>query len=288
MTTTIDIHPHVISTDTARHPLAPLGGVQSTWSRDRPVPFEKLVAEMDRAGIDKAAIVQASTAYGHDNSYVAEAIAAHPARFTGVFSVDVLAPDAVEKMRHWLERGFGGMRLFTTGSTMPGQAGWFDDPRTYPAWGFAGEAGIPVCMQMTPQGFGALRGLMQKFPKVRIILDHCARPHLIDGPPYHGDAGLFRFADNANVFFKVTPLNFAPPDWGKATPESFLGKLIAVFGAARLAFGSNFPATEGSLAELLGKARGAFAFAGEPDRAMIFGGTAQRLYPRLADAARTA
>jgi L-fuconolactonase len=115
----IDIHPHVIATDTTKYPLAPLGGTQSTWSRERPTPYEKLIEEMDAAGVDKAAIVQASTAYGHDNSYVAEAIAAHPRRFTGVFSVDVLAPDATEKMRFWMDRGFSGMRLFTTGSTMP-------------------------------------------------------------------------------------------------------------------------------------------------------------------------
>ena len=61
-----------------RYPLNPLGGNQSTWSRDRPTPFEKLVEAMDQAGVAKAAIVQASTAYGHDNSYVADAIAAHP------------------------------------------------------------------------------------------------------------------------------------------------------------------------------------------------------------------
>lgn len=277
-----DIHPHVISTDLARHPLTPLGGVQSTWSRDRPVPFQKLISEMDRAGIDKSAIVQASTAYGHDSSYVAEAIAAYPGRFTGVFSVDVLADDAVEKMRHWRSRGFGGMRLFTTGSTMPGQATWFDDPRSFPAWTFAGEAGIPVCMQMTSDGFAALRALMHKFPNVRIILDHCARPHLIDGPPFAADAGLFGFADNPNVFLKVTPLNFAPPSWGKATPEGFLGKLLAAFGAARLAFGSNFPATEGTLTEILAKARDAFSFAGDEERSWIFGRTAERLYPMLA------
>jgi predicted TIM-barrel fold metal-dependent hydrolase len=282
MSATIDIHPHVISTDHARHPLAPLGGVQSTWSRERPTPFEKLIVEMDSAGIDKAAIVQASTAYGHDNSYVAKAIAAFPRRFTGVFSVDVLATDAVARMRHWLDRGFGGMRLFTTGSTMPGQATWFDDPRTFPAWEFAGEAGVPVCMQMTSEGFGALRALMRQFPKVRIILDHCARPHLVDGPPHAADAGLFSFADSPNVFLKVTPLNFAPPDWGKATPQSFLGKLVATFGADRLAFGSNFPATAGSLQEILAKARETFGFAAARDQAFIFGGTAERLYPMLA------
>jgi L-fuconolactonase len=281
-----DIHPHVISTDPGRHPLAPLGGVQSAWSRERPVSFEKLISEMDRACIDKAAIVQASTAYGHDNSYVAAAIAAHPRRFTGVFSVDVLAADAVDKMRHWLSRGFGGMRLFTTGSTMPGQATWFDDPHTFPAWRFAGEAGIPVCMQMTSDGFAALRALMDRFPDVRIILDHCARPHLIDGPPFAADAGLFGFADSSNIFLKVTPLNFAPANWGKATPQTFLGKLLAAFGAARLAFGSNFPATEGTLKEILAKARDAFSFASDEDQGWIFGGTAQRLYPMLAASGR--
>ena len=99
MSLIVDIHPHVIATDTARFPLAPLGGTQSTWSRDRPTSYQQMIAEMDAAGVAKSAIVQASTAYGHDNSYVAEAIAAYPARFTGVFSVDVLAPDAVDKMR---------------------------------------------------------------------------------------------------------------------------------------------------------------------------------------------
>ena len=120
MASIIDIHPHVISTDTARYPLQPLGGNQSTWSRDRPTSYDTMIKEMDNAGVAKSAIVQASTAYGHDNSYVAEAIAAHPKRFTGVFSVDMLAADNVEKMKHWLARGFAGMRLFT--STMPGQA----------------------------------------------------------------------------------------------------------------------------------------------------------------------
>ena len=130
----IDIHPHVIATDNVRYPLQPLGGNQSTWSRDRPTPYEKMIEEMDKAGVAKSALVHASTAYGYDNSYVAEAIAAHPRRFTGVFSIDMLAADNVEKMKHWLSRGFSGMRLFTTGSTMPGQGTWFDDPRTMPAW----------------------------------------------------------------------------------------------------------------------------------------------------------
>src|SRR5579862_2256575 len=131
---TIDIHPHIISDDMERYPLAPIGGHQSDWSRTRPVTCEQMIAAMDAAGIDKAALVQASTCYGHDNSYVADAVAANPRRFTSVFSVDVLAPDALDQMRYWCGRGLTGLRLFTIGSTMSTQADWIDDPRAFPAW----------------------------------------------------------------------------------------------------------------------------------------------------------
>src|SRR5215475_15108360 len=105
MPTVIDIHPHIIADDTRRYPLAPLGGHQSDWSRTRPVTTEQMIAAMDKAGVAKAAIVQASTCYGHDNSYVADAVAAKPERFTGVFSVDVLASDAPERMASWRKKG---------------------------------------------------------------------------------------------------------------------------------------------------------------------------------------
>ena len=279
----IDIHPHVIATDNVRYPLQPLGGNQSTWSRDRPTPYDKMVEAMDQAGVAKSAIVQASTAYGHDNSYVAEAIAAHPRRFTGVFSIDMLAADNVEKMKHWLARGFSGMRLFTTGSTMPGQATWFDDPRTFPAWQHASDTGTPVCMQMTPQGFPQLRGLLERFPKVKIILDHLARPQLVDGPPFTADREFLALSRYPNVFLKLTPLNVSPANWGKATPETFFGALIKAYGANRIAWGSNFPATEGTLKEILGKAQQALSSVGAADREWIFGKTALTLYPSLKD-----
>src|SRR6266481_7418439 len=111
----IDIHPHVISTDTTRYPRTPLGGHQSDWSRERPVSVEEMIAAMDRAGVFKSALVQASTCYGHDNSYVADAVAAHPKRFTGVFSVVVRAADASERIGYWMSRGLAGLRVFIAG-----------------------------------------------------------------------------------------------------------------------------------------------------------------------------
>ena len=282
MATTIDIHPHIIASDTKRYPLAPLGGHQSDWSRTRPVSTEQMIAAMDKAGVAKSAIVQASTCYGHDNSYVADAVAAHPDRFTGVFSVDVLAPDAPERMRHWLGRGLTGMRLFTIGSTMPDQASWLDDPKTYPAWEAAGELGLSICLQMSAKAFPQMIKMTERFPKVRIILDHMARPVLQDGPPYAAAASLFELARYPSVYLKLTPRSFIESRNGKATPETFFAKLVAAFGAQRLAWGSNYPSSEGSLPELLALAKSSLASLPQADQDWIFAKTAQTLYPALA------
>jgi len=281
--TVIDIHPHVIADDDTRYPRAPLGGHQSDWSRTRPVTTAAMVAAMDKAGVTKSALVQASTCYGYDNSYVADAVAAHPERFTGVFAVDVLAADATERMRYWRGRGLAGLRLFTFGSTMQTQASWLDDPRVFPAWRTAAELQLPICMQMSPAGLPQLVAMVKRFPNVKIVLDHLARPELADGPPYAAAATLFALAQYPSVYLKVTPRLFTDSRAGTATPESFFAKLIGAFGAPRIAWGSNFPASEGTLAELLELARSSLAFLPQGDRDWIFFRTAQQLYPALKD-----
>jgi L-fuconolactonase len=278
----IDIHPHIVSPDTKLYPLAPLGGTQSTWSSERPTTYEMLLSEMAAAGVDKAAIVHSSTAYGYDNSYVADAVAAVPSRFTGVYSIDVLAPDAVRTFDYWLKRGCSGMRLFTTGSTLPDQATWFADPKTYPFWEHAAAKSIPVCMQMKAEGIPLLRQIMDRFPNVTIILDHLARTPFADGAPYRAAADFFDLARYKQLYLKVTPINVSPKSWGKGAPETFFGKVIDTYGASRIAWGSNFPNSVGTLLEILSAARKAFSFASVSDQDWIFGKTARTLYPVLA------
>ena len=280
--TVMDIHPHIIANDAKRYPLAPLGGHQSDWSRTRPVTTEQMIAAMDQAGVAKSALVQASTCYGHDNSYVADAVAAHPNRFTGVFSVDVLAPDAPERMKYWVGRGLTGMRLFTIGSTMPDQASWLDDPKSYPAWECAAALNLSICLQMSPAAFPQMIRMVERFPTVRIILDHLARPVLQDGPPYAAAKSLFALAKYPTIYLKLTPRSCIESRNGKATPETFFPKLVSTFGASRIAWGSNYPSSEGSLPELLALAKNTLSCLSQEDQSWIFAKTAQSLYPALA------
>jgi predicted TIM-barrel fold metal-dependent hydrolase len=119
---------------------------------------------MDAAGIAKAAVVQASTAYGHDNSYLAEAVARHPNRFTGVFSADILAEDAIEKIDYWRGKGLTALRLFTAGTTMEGQASWLNDQKSHNVWDYCSKIGMPVCVQMRPTGNSTFAGHFKKIP----------------------------------------------------------------------------------------------------------------------------
>ena len=278
----IDVHPHVISTDVARYPREPLGGSQSDWSRERPVSAEAMIAAMDEAGVARSALVQASTCYGYDNSCLADAVAAYPDRFAGVFSVDVFRPDARERIAYWMSRGLMGLRVFIAGHTMAAKDARLDDPRSFPAWELAAERAIPVCVQLRAAGLPQLEAVVARFPRVRILLDHMARPLVDDGPPYAQAQSLFALARHPNVFLKLTTHNLREAKKGKATPESFFARVVAEFGASRVAWGSNYPASEGTLAGLLGEARAALAALPARDLDWIFSATARSFYPALA------
>jgi predicted TIM-barrel fold metal-dependent hydrolase len=195
----------------------------------------------------------------------------------------VLASDAVATMAHWMAKRLTGLRLFTTGSTMPGQADWLDDPRSYPAWEFAEEKNLPVCLQMTAKGIPQLINVLKRFPRIVVILDHLARPVQEDGPPYKGADSLWGLAAFPQVYLKLTERNLVGARAGQATPETFFGRLVSDFGASRIAWGSNFPASERSLTGLVRLAQETLAFLPERDREWIFAGTALTLYPALKD-----
>ena len=73
------------------------------------------------------------------------------------------------------------------------------------------------------------------------------------------------------------------PAAAKATPETFFPRLVAAFGASRLAWGSNYPSSEGTLPAILAVAREFARLLAAADQEWIFGKTAQVLYPALAD-----
>jgi len=282
MTSIVDIHPHIISDDEKAYPPAPLFGKRSDWSQERPSSVEALIAAMDAAGVAKAAVVHSSTTYGFDNSYVVDGCNKYKDRLVAVGSVDVLAEDATQRIIEWKDRGLAGLRLFTGGSTKEFDPSELDDPRSFPAWELCAELNIPMCIQTGPIGLPQVTALAKRFPKVKIILDHLGRPDVLDGPPYANAKSMFDLAPLENIYFKLTPRIFGDVRKEKAGAETFFPAVVKAFGAQRLAWGSNFPTSPGTLAEILATAQNGLASLSDEDRAWIFEKTAKQLYPSLA------
>lgn len=278
----IDIHPHIISDDEKRYPPAPLFGKRSDWSQERPSTVEALIAAMDAAGVAKAAVVHSSTTYGFDNSYVVDGCNQYKDRLVAVGSVDMLADDVPAVIKGWAGKGLAGLRIFTGGSTKDFDPSELDNPKSFRAWEMCAELGLPMCIQTGPIGLPQVRMLAEKFPRVNIILDHLGRPDVLDGPPYANAQSLFDMADLPNLYMKLTPRIFGDVKKDKASAETFFPRVVEAFGAQRMAWGSNFPTSPGTLQEILATAQAGLACLSEADRGWIFGKTAQKLYPTLA------
>ncbi|GAA1031452.1 MULTISPECIES: amidohydrolase family protein [Amycolatopsis] len=275
----VDTHTHIISPDPAAYPAAPLGGHRSDWSRERPADIDGLLREADAAGAEHLVVVQASTVYGFDNSYVADQLARRPDRLSGVCSVDFLSPKAVDDLSHWIdERGFSGVRIRaadgTTAVPTPGRG--LDDERMAPVWQFLSDRRVPVCVQMHAKHTTILAGLLDQYPGLTVVLDHAARPDLGDGtPPY---PALARLRDSGRVFVKLTPpaVLRAQREAGSAAPV--IRMLVEEFGADHVLWGSNFPASAGSLGELADLVLAQLPALDDAQQALVTGGTAARLY----------
>jgi predicted TIM-barrel fold metal-dependent hydrolase len=174
-----------------------------------------------------------------------------------------------------------GLRVFTTGSTMPGQQTWLDDPRAFAVWEKAGKDRLPVAVQMTADGIPLLLKIVARFPDTLFLLDHLARPVITDGPPYSKAKSLFDLGMHPSIYLKLTSRTVEQCQTGQATAATFMPQLVQAFGASRIMWGSNFPAHDDTLPHILEEARHVLGVLDPSDQATILAGTAEQIYPTL-------
>jgi predicted TIM-barrel fold metal-dependent hydrolase len=270
----VDTHVHVVSPDETRHPLNP-PGIGTEWFRVAPVSVEDYRALMDDAGVDRAVLVQAFTAYGYDNRYVVAAANHDPKRFVSVCIVDPDAEPGPALGRLVAQHRAVGVRLFAIGNAA------LDSAPSDTVMTVARELDVRVVVALLPPQLPQLEQLLARFPDVPVALDHCGFPDLRDGPPYAGATSLFQLARFDNLHLKVTSnLLERAPD-----PGALVDRLAATFGAERLLWGSDFPQThDRPYRALVDLGREACAGLPDADRARVLGLNALRLWPALAGA----
>ncbi len=120
--------------------------------------------------------------------------------------------------------------------------------------------------------------LFDRYPKMRIVVDHCMKPKIRSDEFEDWAKGVAKIAATTAVFCKVSGLvTEALPGWDVATLKPYVDHIISCFGAERVMWGSDWPVLElnGSF-ETWHQA--AVDILGGDDGSQVFGKTAQRFY----------
>ena len=194
--------------------------------------------------------------------------------------LDPTQSDTPDRLTYWVkQRGMRGIRLFTTTET---EGTWLDDPRTFPVWERAASLGIPICIMVLFHQIPRVRTVLERFPHVTVALDHLTVLRLSAGPPYDSVQPLFDLVRFPNLYLKFSSVSLYAARTGKSTPKEFFTRLIDRFGARRLMWGSNFPAThDRSLKDQFDLAKQELSFLPQENQRWIFGETALTLWPML-------
>jgi predicted TIM-barrel fold metal-dependent hydrolase len=268
----VDAHAHVWRKDPG-YP-DPAATIMSPASD---IPVELLRHYMDEHGVGRAVLVQPMYP-GEDNSLVAEAARAEPDRFAAVAVVDPRRADAADRLEHWVKaRGCRGLRMRPA---FPGEGEAFEQN---PLWNRASDLGVVVSVLARMEHVPAIGRRAERFPDVRLIVDHLAHPDTAAGVGDPSFQALLALADRPNVYVKPTGFyNFSQRPYPFADCDDFFRAVYDRFGPDRLIWGSDFPhvllkAGYGPTLHLFERR---YPYVGARERQKILGSNAERLYWR--------
>jgi len=274
----IDTHTHVVSSDKVKHPLDP--GARG-WSTEVSNNIEDLIAEMDRAGVDCATLVQPNATYGLDNSYQCDSATQYAPRTVAVGILDPAAPDAADQLSYWVhERGMQGVRLQSQAEP--------DDARCDALWQRAAGLGIPLSLGGggQPEKVHRMRNVGARHSNVLFAPDHFAGWSGAQDKAAMTIA-LESLAQLPNAYVRVSSTSLGPYATLTPTEQELFRRVIEAFTPRRVMWGSNFPSSRagGYLGQVqLGQT--ALPWLADDDRRWIMGETAHTLWPMLQGPAR--
>ena len=278
----VDVHTQVVSRDADRFPHAPIEGIHREWPLDHSVSIEELITYLDGAGVAQAVLVQSSTAYGYDNSYVADCVSRFPDRVVGMCCIDGGAPNASDRLRYWVEeRGMAGVRFVLT----PANA-WIERPESAQVWREAARLEVPVALAGRRLDLAAVGRVLEEYPDARLLLDQMANPDASGAAFYAAADPLFTLATFPNVYLKFTSVNVRKLRDQGVDADVFLRTVIQHFGARRVLWGSNFPSSfavsgDQPYRDLLEQALSIVGGMSPEDRRWIMGETARSVFAGL-------
>lgn len=155
------------------------------------------------------------------------------------------------------------------------------------AWGFSALAEMDLTFDALghPQHLENFARLLDRHPGLRVVIDHCMKPTIRDHPAGYDAwvAGMARLAGQGALCKLSGLITEAAPGWTVEDLRPYAAHVLAVFGPARVMWGSDWPVCRlrAEYADWLAAAQALTAGLDAGARAAVFGGTARAFY-RLA------
>lgn len=265
----IDAHVHVWTDDESRYPRA---AGQQSYAPARFTP-EDLFRHSKPAGVNRVVLIQMSF-YRFDNSYMLDAMRAHPGVFSGVGIVDAAAPAPDQAMRRLAGQGVRGFRVT--------KADGLESPGMETMWRTAAADGLAICPLVGPDSLPVIDRMCSRHPETVVVIDHLARIGA-GGPIRDADIRLLSALSRhplvnvkASAFYalgnKTAPYRDLAP---------LIRRIFEDFGPRRMMWASDCPfqvENGHNYQDSINLVRSGLPFLGTDDREWMLRRTAERVF----------
>jgi predicted TIM-barrel fold metal-dependent hydrolase len=273
----IDTHMHVWSQDFKRYPIAPPEPNIKPLTEEGSA--ERHIEELKEHRIDRSVLVQPRQ-YGWDNRYIADSVRRYPKLFVGHGLIDPHDPNNSAVLeREVRQNGLAGMRL---SPIYHPKEQWLNAPANHALWRKAGELGAVFNVFIGAPQIPQLEEMVQRFPRVKVVVDHLGRPEIISQPPWAEDVSLLRLAKYPNVWVKFSELYIISrtKKYPYTDVHPFARSIYDAFGPRRLLFATGMVASTRRipLADELRLVREDIPFFKDTDKPWILGRNALAIW----------
>jgi predicted TIM-barrel fold metal-dependent hydrolase len=231
----IDAHSHIWTPDTTKYALAK--GFKKEDMKPASFTPEELMRHARPEGVSRVVLIQMSF-YGLDNSYMLDAIKAHPDAYVGVAVIDE-NDNPAGKMRELKKLGVRGFRI-RPGDRKADQ--WLFTPGMAEMWKYGAEENLAMCHLINPDSLPFVDQMCASNPETPVVIDHFARIG-VDGEIRDTDlANLCKLARHKRTSVKISAyyaLGKKKPPYRDLVP--MIRRLLDAFGPERLMWASDCP-----------------------------------------------
>ncbi|HEX7114154.1 MAG TPA: amidohydrolase family protein [Steroidobacter sp.] len=247
---------------------------------------EELAPHLIESGVRATVLVQAAPTEA-ETQFLLDLAAEYPFVAGVVGWCDFAARDSAERMNALLSYGKGKLKGFRPMIQDIPDANWIADASLDRAFDELVASELVFDALVKPVHLEALLRRLDRHPRLRVVLDHCAKPDIAAGDFDAWARSIEQLAAVPNVWCKLSGLvTQAARTWSAADLRPYVIHVLRAFGPERVLWGSDWPVLNSvsDYKSWLRIARGLVSEFGEPYALGVFASNAIRCYGLTLDA----